>query len=107
MSGSIEVAIVTGSFTLGAVALTYLGSGSGLRERQQRKRAQRAAHYQKVAEVAAAADDLVSEYGCTAIHGLWAARRARLLGSKLVGSPTSCCHLLKHHSWGITSSWPG
>jgi len=56
VSSSIEVAIVTGSFTLGAVALTYLGSG--LRERQRRKHDQRAAHYQKVAEVAAAADDL-------------------------------------------------
>lgn len=56
MSSTIEVAVVTGSFTLGAVLLTYLGSG--LRERQQHRREEYAAHDQRIAEVAAAADDL-------------------------------------------------
>ena len=56
MSSSIDVAVVTGGFTLGAVVLTYLGSG--LRQRQQRKHDEQAAHDQKMAEVAAAADDL-------------------------------------------------
>ncbi len=56
MFNSVEVAIVTGGFTLGAVVLTYLGSG--LRARQQRKRDQCAVHDQKVAKAAAAVDDL-------------------------------------------------
>jgi hypothetical protein len=56
VSSTIEVAVVTGSFTLGAVVLTYLGSG--LRERERHRREERAAYDQKVAEVAAAADDL-------------------------------------------------
>jgi hypothetical protein len=47
---------VTGSFTLGAVSLTYLGSG--WRERRRRIREERASYNQKIAEVAAAADDL-------------------------------------------------
>ena len=56
MSSSIDVAVVTGGFTLAAGVLTYLGSG--LRQRQQLRHDERAAHNQQVAEVAAAADDL-------------------------------------------------
>lgn len=60
--------MVTGSFTLGAVVLTYLGSG--FRDQRQRKREERAAHDQKVAEVAAAADDLRQRVRL--YHSTWA-----------------------------------
>lgn len=56
MSSAVDIAIVTGGFTLGAVVLTYLGSG--LHDRQQRRRQESAAREQRVAEVVAAADGL-------------------------------------------------
>lgn len=60
--------MVTGSFTLGAVVLTYLGSG--LRDQLQRKREERVSRDQKIAEVAAAADDLRQRVRL--YHGAWA-----------------------------------